>query len=87
MQCESCIFYELSDVWQVNDTICRGILAVQVIWHLEHQVCNICRSLSCSCSWMLNSLKFPIPNTILNGSENAFPLGALLSRKFIMLYI
>lgn len=89
MQCESCIFYELCNVWQVNDVMCRDVLAVQVIWHLEHQVCNICRSLNCSCSWMLNLLKFPIPNAILNWSGNAFPLGAfpLLSRKFIMLYI
>lgn len=87
MQCESCIFYELSNVWQVNDVMCRDILAVHVIWHLEHQVYNICRGLSCSCSWMLNLLKFPIPNTILNWSGNAFPLGASLSRKFIMLYI
>lgn len=39
--CESCIFYELSNVWQVNDTMCRDILAIQVIWHLEHEVCNI----------------------------------------------
>lgn len=25
MQCESFIFYELSNVWQVNDTMCRDI--------------------------------------------------------------
>lgn len=87
MRCESCIFYELSDVWQVNDIMCRDILAVQVVWHLEHHVHNISRCLSFSCSWMLDLLKFPVPNTILNWSGNAFPLGVLLSRKIIMLYI
>lgn len=31
MRSESCIFYELSNAWQVNDTMCREILAIQVI--------------------------------------------------------
>lgn len=59
MRCEGCIFYEPSNAWQVNDTMYSDILA-EVIQHLDRQVCNICSSLNCSCSWMLKLLKFPI---------------------------
>lgn len=80
-------FYELSNVWQVNDTVYGDVLAIQVIRQLDHQVCNICSSLNCSCSWMLNLLKFPVPQAILQYTGNAFRLGALLSKKLILLYI
>lgn len=87
LQCEGCIFYELSNAWQVNDTMYSDILVIQVIRQLDHQVCNICSSLNCSCSWMLNLLKFPIPKAILQYTGIAFSSGTLLSKRLILLYI
>lgn len=87
MRCEGCIFYELSNGWQVNDTMYSDILAVQVIQQHDHQVCNICSSLNCSCSWMLNLLKLPIPKAVLKYTGNAFSSGALLSKRLTLLYI
>jgi len=83
---EGCIFYELSNAWQVNDTMYSDILAIQVMRQLDHQVCNSCSSLNCSCSWMLNLLKFPVPKAILKYTRNAFSLGALLAKRLTLLH-
>lgn len=87
MRCEGCIFYELSKAWQVNDSMYRDILVIQVIRQLDDQVCAICSSLNCSCSCMLNFLNFPIPKAILQCTGNAFSSGALLSKRFMLLNI